>query len=88
MAYDGHLTPEQGCVLVDGQDLSQVRSDELWQATGLLSEQGEIIEGTFFENLTLFDPERERAALNVAEELGLNEVASLVAARLRRSLWW
>ena len=38
-----HLTPEQECVLVDGQDLSQVRSDELWQATGLLSDQGEII---------------------------------------------
>ena len=75
----GHLTPEKGRVLIDGQDLSQVRRDELWQAASLLSEQGEVVEGTFLENLTLFDLERERQALSVSEELGLNEVASSLA---------
>ncbi|NKD87853.1 ATP-binding cassette domain-containing protein [Haematospirillum sp. 15-248] len=75
----GHLVPEQGRVLVDGQDLANVRRDDLWQATGFLGEHGELVAGTFLENLTLFDHERERTALAVAEELGLNEFAASLA---------
>lgn len=75
----GHLAPERGRVLLDGQDLVRMRRDDLWQATGFLAEHGELVAGSFLENLTLFDSERERTALAIAEELGLNEFAASLA---------
>lgn len=75
----GQLTPDEGRVLLDDVDLSTVDAGSLNRHIGYLSDQGDLIQGTLLENLTLFDREREAAAMQVAEELGLNDVAAYLS---------
>lgn len=75
----GQLTPDQGRVMLDGVDLSTVDPASLSRHVGYLSDQGELVRGTLLENLTLFDRERETAAMKVADELGLNDVAAYLS---------
>ncbi|KJS34468.1 MAG: ABC transporter ATP-binding protein [Rhodospirillaceae bacterium BRH_c57] len=72
----GQVQPEKGVVRIDGVDLASADSYNLHHAIGLLPEQGTLINGTLLENLTLFDRDREMAAMQVAEELGLTDIAA------------
>jgi ATP-binding cassette subfamily C protein LapB len=72
----GQFSPDEGRVLVDGVDLASVDRFHLHNHIGYLPDHGELVQGTFLENLTMFDRERERAAMQVADELGLGDIAA------------
>lgn len=72
----GQFTPEAGTVRLDGVDLASVDRFHLQHHVGYLPDHGELVQGTFLENLTLFDREREWAAMQVADELGLGDIAA------------
>lgn len=72
----GQLSPEAGQVLVDGVDLAGVDRFHLHNHIGYLPDHGELVQGTFLENLMLFNREREWPAMQVADELGLGDIAA------------
>ncbi|CCG09581.1 peptidase domain-containing ABC transporter [Pararhodospirillum photometricum] len=75
----GQISPDKGRVLLDGTDLGTVDPSSLDAHIGYVSDQGQLLQGTLIENLTLFDRDREAAAMAVAEELGLNDVAAYLS---------
>lgn len=75
----GQLTPDKGSVAIDGIDLSTIDPTSLHRHIGYLSDQGDLVQGTLLENLTLFDRDRETVAMKVAAELGLNDVAAYLS---------
>lgn len=75
----GQITPDYGAVAIDGTDLSTVDPASLHRHIGYLSDQGDLVQGTLLENLTLFDRDREAVAMKVAAELGLNDVAAYLS---------
>ena len=75
----GQLKPDEGVVRLDGTDLSAVDRFNLHRHIGYLPDHGELVQGTFLENLTLFDREHDRAAMEVADELGLSDIAAYLS---------
>lgn len=75
----GQLRPDEGTVRLDGVDLSATDRFNLHHHIGYLPDHGELVQGTFLENLTLFDREQERAAMEVADELGLSDIAAYLS---------
>lgn len=72
----GQLRPDAGEVLVDGVDLASVDRFNLHYHIGYLPDHGELIQGTFLENLTMHHRDREQAAMQLADELGLGDIAA------------
>ncbi len=72
----GELHPDDGRVLIDGQDLAAVDVSAARRSVVLVPQDPAVLRGTLLENLTLFDPDRTEAALEAAVEVGLDELAS------------
>lgn len=75
----GQLSPDAGIVQLDDANLATVDRFNLHHHIGYLPDHGELVQGTFLENLTLFDREREYAAMQVADELGLSDIAAYLS---------
>lgn len=72
----GAVTPDKGDILIDGRNISEFSSDSVQREIGLLPQQGALITGTILENMTMFDNGLNAAALDIASQLGLDEVVS------------
>ncbi|WP_445376343.1 peptidase domain-containing ABC transporter [Niveispirillum fermenti] len=70
----GFYQPTQGRVLLDGRELSAYTPDSLRQAIALLPQHEILFRGTITENITMFRPEMEDAALAAAERVGISEL--------------
>jgi ATP-binding cassette subfamily C protein LapB len=72
----GDLLPTEGHVSIDGQDLAQVDPGPARRMVALVPPDPVLVRGTLLQNLTMYQPELEAAALRLAIELGLDQVAS------------
>ena len=64
--------PDQGRVLLGGQDVRDARASELRGQIGVVTQDVRLFEGTVRDNLTLLDPAiPDERLLEVVEELGL-----------------
>lgn len=72
----GDLRPQEGRVLIDEQDLEQVDIGPARALVAQVQPDPGLIRGTLLQNLTLYQPDREAAALHYATALGLDQVAS------------
>ena len=64
--------PDQGRVLLGGQDVRDARAAELRGQIGVVTQDVRLFEGTVRDNLTLLDPDiPDERLLEVVEELGL-----------------
>ena len=69
----GVIKPDQGRILIDGDDLSQFDQGEISQYIGYMPQQTRMFEGTLLDNVSLFDPTRVNRALKIAKSLGLGD---------------
>jgi ATP-binding cassette subfamily C protein LapB len=72
----GDISPTCGTVRIDGQDLSQVDPAGSRRLIAMVEPNPALVRGTLLQNLTLYREEREAAALDLANKLGLDQVAS------------
>ncbi len=72
----GDLQATEGHVSIDGQDLTQVDPGPARRMIALVPPDPVLVRGTLLQNLTMHQPELETAALRLAIELGLDQVAS------------
>src|SRR5919112_1982483 len=72
----GDLRATSGRVHIDGQDLAQVDLGPARRLVALVPPDPALVRGTLLQNLTMHQPHREAAALRLATELGLDQVAS------------
>jgi ATP-binding cassette subfamily C protein LapB len=72
----GELQPSSGYVQIDGQDLAKVDTSSARRLVALVPSDPALVRGTLLQNLTLYQPEREAAALRLAADLDLDHVAS------------
>jgi ATP-binding cassette subfamily C protein LapB len=72
----GAVTADGGNVLIDGRSISEFSSDSIQREIGLLPQKSALITGTILENMTMFDSRLDDAALDIARQLGLDEVVS------------
>jgi ATP-binding cassette subfamily C protein LapB len=70
----GVLRPTEGSVLIDGNDLEEFDPVSVRGQIAYLPQHGEIFNGTILENISMFRPEREEAALETAKRLGLDSI--------------
>jgi ATP-binding cassette subfamily C protein CydC len=61
-----YFDPEQGSVLLTGQDTRQLDADELMSCFGVLSQRSQLFAATIRENLLLAKPDASPAELNAA----------------------
>ncbi|WP_161600882.1 ATP-binding cassette domain-containing protein [Teichococcus oryzae] len=71
----GEVAPDAGQVRIDGQDLATIDAAGARRRVALVPADPALIRGTFLQNLTLHQPHLEAAALRLAGELGLDQVA-------------
>jgi ATP-binding cassette, subfamily C, bacterial LapB len=71
----GELQPTEGRVAIDGQDLSQVEMGPARRQVALVPPDPALVRGTLLQNLTMHQPHLEAAALRLATQLGLDQVA-------------
>lgn len=70
----GTISPTSGAVTIDGHDLRALDLMRLRQQIGLIPEEGDIFNGTFLENLTLFrEGEYVVRAIEALRLVGLEE---------------
>ncbi|AUN32342.1 peptidase domain-containing ABC transporter [Niveispirillum cyanobacteriorum] len=67
----GFYTPSKGNVLLDGRELTEYDQESLRHAIALLPQHEILFRGTITENITMFRPELEEAAMAAAERAGL-----------------
>lgn len=72
----GVLRPTEGSVLIDGNDLGKFDPVSVRGQIAYLPQHGEIFNGTILENISMFRPEREEAALETAKRLGLDSIVA------------
>jgi ATP-binding cassette subfamily C protein LapB len=72
----GALQPISGHVLVDDVDVSKFSPASVRAQIAHLPQSGTLFHGSIMENLTMFRPELEERALDIAETLGLDDVVS------------
>ena len=72
----GAVMADGGDVLIDGRNITEFSSDSVQREIGLLPQKGALITGTILENMTMFDSGLNEAALDIASQLGLDEVVS------------
>jgi ATP-binding cassette subfamily C protein CydC len=61
-----YYDPEQGSVLLAGQDIRQFDADELMSCFGVLSQRSQLFAATIRENLLIARPDASLAELNAA----------------------
>lgn len=61
-----YYDPEQGCVLLAGQNIRQFDADELMSCFGVLSQRSQLFAATIKENLLIAKPDATATELNVA----------------------
>jgi len=61
-----YYDPEQGSVLMAGQDIRQFNADELMSRFGVLSQRSQLFAATIKENLLIAKPDASLAELNAA----------------------
>ncbi|MGZ5011401.1 MAG: thiol reductant ABC exporter subunit CydC [Methylobacter sp.] len=61
-----YYDPEQGSVLLAGQDIRQFDADELMSCFGVLSQRSQLFAATIQENLLIAKPDASLAELNAA----------------------
>ncbi len=69
----GVLKPSSGQVLIDGHDLAGLDPDSVRRQIAYLPQDAVLFNGTILENLTMFRPEAEEQALEIAKYLGLDQ---------------
>ncbi|SFV02402.1 peptidase domain-containing ABC transporter [Pseudoduganella namucuonensis] len=67
---------EQGQVLLDGLPVEGYAPDSLHKEIAFLPQAGRIMAGTILENMTMFDPSLNQAALAIARAMGLDRVVA------------
>jgi len=72
----GDLQPTAGQVCIDDQDLAAADLGEARRRVALVPPDVALVRGTLLQNLTLHQPRMEAAALRLATELGLDQVAT------------
>ncbi|MBF0560845.1 MAG: ATP-binding cassette domain-containing protein [Alphaproteobacteria bacterium] len=72
----GILVPTDGKILVDDYNMAEFSPSSLPRQIGYLPQQGVLFAGTILENITMFDPSLEEAALRVAADMGLNRIVA------------
>ena len=70
----------EGCIYIDNIALDDHCRDEFKQSVLYLSAWPKIFTGTVLENITMFRPELESEALEMAKKLGLTELVSRLPA--------
>ena len=73
--YGSHY-PTEGQVLIDGYDIAECAREELRGRVEYLSSELALFNGTILDNISLFTPEYQGAALDAAALTGLNELVS------------
>ncbi|TAN46429.1 MAG: ATP-binding cassette domain-containing protein [Methylococcaceae bacterium] len=68
----GANQPDAGEILLDGQPLTAFNGDSVQREIGLLPQSGVLLSGTILENMTMFNPALNEAALDLAGQLGLD----------------
>lgn len=72
----GLSNPKSGRVLIDGLSPRDYDLQTLKAQVAYLPQRGELFNGTILENLTMFDGKLADRALEVASQVGLDEVVS------------
>jgi ATP-binding cassette, subfamily B, bacterial len=67
------LKPEQGQVLVDGQDLNEINLGSFYRQIAYIPQDPPIFDGTLRENLTFDEPVDDRSIQDVLVKVGLSE---------------
>lgn len=75
----GALQPTSGRILVDGQDVSGYAPQSIRDRIAYLPQSGILFQGSILQNITMFRPELEDAAIETAGLLGLDEVVATMA---------
>lgn len=73
---NGLERPDHGLVLLDGVPVGACAPDSIHMEIAFLPQSGKIMSGTILENLTMFDPHLNHAALAVAREMGLDRMVA------------
>jgi len=74
----GALRPETGAVFIDDYRLSEWDHTSLKGRVEYLPASGTLFKGTILENISMFEPEKNGAALDAAALLGLDSLVSLL----------
>lgn len=70
----GFETPQSGHVLVDHADLSSINKAAYRQQLGVVLQNGKLISGSIYENITITAPEADmKRVTEVVEQVGLKE---------------
>lgn len=70
----GFETPQSGMVLLDKKDLRSVNKGAYRRQLGVVLQNGKLISGSIFENITITAPEANMARVNeVVQQVGLKE---------------
>ncbi|MDP3621397.1 MAG: ATP-binding cassette domain-containing protein [Polynucleobacter sp.] len=72
----GILTPTEGQVLINGQNLSQIDLRKLTEEIAYLPQHSQMFEGSLLDNASVFDALRVDRALSTAQSLGLGDFVS------------
>lgn len=72
----GAIRPTQGRVLIDEYDLNQYDTSSLHEQIAYMPQTGMLFKGTILENIHMFRPEREEAAMRAATLLQLEDFIS------------
>ena len=75
----GTLAPTVGRVLADGMDLQAHDPHTVRTQLAYLPQHGMLFQGTILQNITMYRPELDMAAMDVADALGLDEVVATMA---------
>lgn len=73
---NGAFRANEGDVLLDGRSITEFSSDSVQREIGLLPQKSTLVTGTILENMTMFDLSLNEAALDIASQLGLDQVVS------------
>ena len=66
--------PQEGTVLLGGEDIRQARLDELRPQIGMVAQNAQLLRASIRDNLTFFDRDvDDRQILQVIEDVGLGE---------------
>lgn len=83
----GFETPDAGTVLVDRKDLRAINKSAYRRQLGVVLQNGNLISGTIYENITITAPEANLNRVNaVVEQVGLKEDISRMPMGLHTML--
>jgi len=68
--------PASGAVLLDGEPISELNTDSVQRRIALLPQKNSILSGTILQNITMFDDSRNEAAIDIAKQLGLDQIVA------------